>query len=479
MDIPTLFITFILSAMVIAITLSNWRYGLLAIIPIGLLQDVLRKLTPGVPSLYIVWSALLFAVVVLVVMSTCSLDKRLLWFNDQGLKNAFSLFFFLVLLQAINGLVRWGQPAVPVLGLLFYLGPVAALLTMIIYGRHPIWIHRFIMTYLWVMVPACLTVYLSLWFQSSIPVLREIGEFVGQRLVIYDVGKVLYSYAGLFRVGEIAAFHAATSAAFLIMLIMKKKQALPAQIGMAVLVALLIGAILLTGRRKMLMALSIFLVVQFFLSGFMRRGVSRAVVSFLVLGLTVSMAIGFLGTGQSSPYLQRGKTVFSSVEERVITAVDLLTWAVKRSDGIGLGAGVASQGARYAGVDNFKEVGGASESGIGYLAIELGLPGIAIVSWLIYYLLRTLWSKLRFVARLNDDLFLYASSFVSLLVANLATFSVATQLYGDFFVLIILGMIAGMLYATIYHAAILQKKQYQKKIGNAPSSIFRGKHAHC
>ena len=459
------YLVILFSAFVIGITLSNWRYGLLAVIPIGVLQDVLRKLTPGVPAYYILWSAALFALVVGTALSTSSLRVRLLWLDDQRLKKAFNLFFLVILLQVGNALIRWGNPAVPVFGLVFYFGPFVALLAVIVFAQHPVWIQRFIRVYLCVMVPACLTVYLSKWFQGSVPIFKELGEFTGQRLMIYDVGSVLYSYSGLFRVGEIAAFHAATCAALLTILILKKNQLTGARVLYSILVALLIGAIILTGRRKMLMVLSIFWVVQMFLLAYPRYGMSRFTLSLLFLGLIISAGIGMFDQGESSLYLQRGKTVFSSVQGRAETAFSLFTSALSRSDGIGLGAGIASQGARYAGINNSRAVGGSSESGIGLLAVELGIPGILVIGWLLYCMGTFLWRKLQFIAHVHQELYLYSASFSALLIANLAAFSVATQLYGDFFVLIILGAIGGMLYALIYHAVFLKYQVLQKRAG--------------
>jgi len=94
---------------------------------------------------------------------------------------------------------------------------------------------------------------------------------------------------------------------------MKKRGLGTRKIILAIFVALMIGVIILTGRRKMLMALSIFWVVQLFFYSVLRKGRSQIAVSLLILGLVVSTGIGFLGTSDSSVYLQRGSSVFSSV----------------------------------------------------------------------------------------------------------------------------------------------------------------------
>lgn len=443
------------SFMVALVTLWNWRYGFLCIIAVGVLQDVLRKLTPGVPAYYIVWSMALFGVIAVVALWKKQVGRlNQLWLGNQALQTVFILYFVLITLQIVHSLVRWSTPIVPLLGGIFYLAPFLALLIVLAYARDMIWVRRFIYTYLAIMVPVCLTVYLSLWFKDSVPVLRDVGEFIGRQLVIYDVGTVLYSYSGFLRVGEIAAFHAATSAAFLTIFIYESHRGVAYRVACAALIVLLVGAIVLTGRRKMLMALSIFWVLQFYLMTVLRKGTSRQAIVLLILGLPLSVGIGFLGgDGSFSLYLERGGSVFSSVGARAETAIMLFWSALDRSGGLGLGAGVASQGMRYTGVDLTRYVGGASESGIGYIALELGVPGIIVMVLFVIVIARVFWRKLKFVARVDEGLLVYAASFAALLVANMATFITATQLYGDYFVLIVLGIIAGCLYSSIYLAS--------------------------
>ena len=202
------------------------------------------------------------------------------------------------------------------------------------------------------------------------------------------------------------------------------------------------------------MALSIYWVLQFALLNILRTGFSRRMVVFAALGIAVTLGVGLVsGEGESSLYLTRGASVFGSVSERVETSVDLFQWALNRSSWLGLGAGVASQGMRYTEVDLFRYVGGSSESGIGLIAVELGLPGILVITWLGFNVARVLWARLRMIATVDDTLLIQAVSYLALLLANVATFATATQLYGDYFVLITLGVLAGGLYACIYRAS--------------------------
>ena len=132
-------------------------------------------------------------------------------------------------------------------------------------------ITTYLTAYVLIMVPAALTVYLSLEYSDQWPILRDIGSFVGGELIIYDQGAALESYAGIFRTGEIAAWHAATAAAFLIMLA-TRNPSLAFRIVAGLVVVALVGTIILTGRRKMLMALTIFVAAAVGAAGLLRTG---------------------------------------------------------------------------------------------------------------------------------------------------------------------------------------------------------------
>lgn len=441
-----------ITLVMIALAVGDWRKGLLAILVLGVLQDVFRKLTPGVPAYYLLWTTAMFGVVFAAAYARRAVrGLRPLYLRDARLKTAWSMFFVLVLAQAVHALARWGNPQVPMLGLLFYLGPVAALLLGAGYTRSERRIKTFLTAYVLIMAPAALTVYLSVDYGEQWPVLKDIGAFVGREMIIYDVGTALKSHPGLFRVGEIAAWHAATAAIFLIVLA-TRSPSLTFRILAGLLVVALVGAIVLTGRRKMLMALTIFLVAQWSLLALVRKGVTRQTVTLLVLGLLGSFALILLDpqerSSQPALYLERGVTVFEETGERFQTALDLLQSALVRSAGIGLGAGIAAQGTQYAG-DTSAAVGGAAEAGLGRIVIELGIPGALIILLLLYCLAWRLWRGFVILARVSDRLSYYAVSFAALLIANIVTFTVATQVYGDHYVLIVLGLVAGMLFALV------------------------------
>ncbi len=444
--------TLLISALQALVTSANWRKGLLFVLLIGVLQDPFRKLAPGIPAYYMLWAAALFGVVFFLAWSQRSLGRMgYLALGDRRLAFYGRLLLLLLLLHAVHAFLRWGSPVIPVLGMVFYMAPVIGLWVGMAYARSEVDIRRFLWFYALLYTMAVFTVYLSPDYKDIYPVLQEIGSFEGRELRIYDMGTVMYSYSGIFRVGETAAWHAATAAIFWIILAMRSPS-LAFRILVAVLVVALVGAIFLTGRRKMLMSLSLFIVLFSAILIFMRGGGGKVVVMMVILGVIGSFGLQLLEKDQhSSLYMQRGATVFSGVEERVGTSIKLFYSAINRAQGVGLGVGVASQGGRYAGGGR-PSVGGAGEAGIGQIVLEIGLLGLLLLVLLLWRLARRTWHLLLTLGNKNPSLQIYGAAFSAFILANVATYAVATQLYGDPFVLLMIGLTAGMLFRVLWES---------------------------
>ncbi len=434
----------ILSAAVAFLSLVDWRRGLLAVILIGVLQDVFRKLTPEAPAYYLIWSMSLYLLVAATAILSRSLPPvQAIYLGDRRVRSAWIVFVLIVIFQLINALIRWGNFAVPIFGALFYLGPPLAMLVSYGYASGERRLRQYLGFYALVLVPTCLTVFLSPPLQDAWPVLRDIGTFIGKELVIYDIGTALKSYSGVLRSGEISAWHAATAAIFLATLSLTSRGRARRLIA-GILIALLIGVIVLTGRRKMLMTLSIFFLMQWALTVWFRKGMTKIAILVVLVGTIASFSFSLLEpASENRLYVQRSTTVFGDAVGRLQLAIGLMQSAFDRSAGIGLGAGSAAQGGRYAGIDQSKLVGGSSESGLGMFMVELGVPGLLAALWLMIVISKNVLHNLRRLAALGSNLFLYQVSFLSLLFSNLMTFTVATQVYGDYFVLLTLGAVAG------------------------------------
>ena len=171
------------------------------------------------------------------------------------------------------------------------------------------------------------------------------------------------------------------------------------------------------------------------------------IVFVLWLGLGFLFPDGYSSDVQN--YLARGSSVYSGASERFFElGLGPIKWAINRVGWFGGGLGIASQGSQF--FHSVSIAGGSGEGGLGKVMVELGLPGLLVIMWLVIafsrYVLRCLsLVSQRFVQPGLMVMSLGASVF---LLVNIMTFSVATQVYGDIFVLLMLGLVTGVVFAT-------------------------------
>lgn len=425
------------------------RYSLMAMLVIGFSQDPFRKLVAGEPIIFIVMVGVVFGVMFLKTLNVVGLSRSaqpfIAWSDD--VRKPLVFFLMVLVLQFFHSFLRWGNPIVSLIGMISYLSPFLA----IIVGYYAIDrmadIRRFMKIYVLIGLLLAITVAMS-FSGIEFSIFREVGS----GLKIYDQGTVLRSYSGFMRTGEIAAWHLATSACFLIILYVTSSRK-PPVLMVAALVILFMLAITFTGRRKMLMLVTLFSFS--YLLGYLYYRKTLAIAYFLsgVSGLfLVWVAVQTLfPEGYSSDvqnYLARSSSVYSDASGRFLKlGLKPVSWALERVGLLGGGLGIASQGVQF--FQNTNIAGGSGEGGLGKVMVELGLPG----------LLATAWLMLAFARYINKALALSAQHFVSpyvmplilgfsvLLGVNVLTFTVATQVYGDIFILLMLGMMSGFVFA--------------------------------
>jgi peptidoglycan/LPS O-acetylase OafA/YrhL len=83
-----------------------------------------------------------------------------------------------------------------------------------------------------------------------------------------------------------------------------------------------------------------------------------------------------------------------------------------------------------------------------------------VLGWFGWALTRHLWAILKQVNRQSKPLSKIAFGLASFLVANVATFTVATQVYGDIFILLLVGTALGALLAM----PVLAERALQRRI---------------
>lgn len=445
------------------ISALRWRYAFLLCVVVALLQDPLRKITPGQPLYFNAFVGIVFAATFIgASMSGVRLGPNMIHGWRQDLNLPFLLFATLLAFQAIHSYVRWDNVYLPLIGSIFYVAPILA-----ITFSHQLAVRigtagvmRWIWFYVICLVPWLIGIYLE---SSGIrsPVLGEVG--VGQ--IIYNVGAPTKANAGFFRAAEVAAWHVATTSIFLFMALNGRRLSIPKTALVIVAVIFLVSVGLLTGRRKMLVQVVVFASVYFFLVSWFIRGRAKLAVVVALIGVVAfgtvlasfspdpgEMSVdAVLGPSANDTkfdaWQARGFSVFADIPDRfrslgylpVIDAVYRFGWW-----GGGLGAG--AQGSQYFG-GGMQKFGGATEGGLGKITLDVGVPGLVIFLWLLATFARLVWFRLKALSLASKKHANLAFGLVAFLISNLAAFSVATQVFGDVYILLTIGWSIGILLA--------------------------------
>ncbi len=289
-------------------------------------------------------------------------------------------------------MISTGNPVLAGLGLLSYLSPLVALFLGQRFARTARDVGRWQKVYLFGALAVGASILLSfLGFSSAL--FESIGE-----TTVYGHGGRVEMVSGLLRSSETAAWHAATAACLVVIWSVARRKTRAFWFGAATTLGLLL-AVVLTGRRKTLGEVLLFLVVFGLLLARTRVGASRLFRIAAGLAFGAALAVVILtsgsGTGAWNPYLERSYSVIEDAPDRLQSmALANLVWVVERNGFLGRGAGTGAQGAQYfgGGVDL---VGWSAEGGLGRITAELGVPGLLVALWLSLAIARRLWRVAR------------------------------------------------------------------------------------
>jgi hypothetical protein len=480
MPIITIIITAVLVLSAAAAVVRDWRLFLFAAVPVALLQDPIRKLVPGQPVIYVVLVGVIIAAaaVVATLCGTPPLPRNIRGWR-RNLARPFSMFVALVALQGLHGMMTFGNPIIPAIGALSYLLPFVALglVYQVVIRGGPTMLMNFLRFYVACVLPFLFTIALQFAGYDW----GVLGE-VGWGLRIYDQGTVMTAYSGLFRSSELAAWHAATCACFLIIFAMAGRPTVAKALWTAVLLLVVVGLGMVTGRRKFLIEIIVFAsaYATFFL--YFGRGMSMLTLISAAVG-----CIGFISFIQLMPderglslldsrdesyehasyeaYLERSKTVFGAIPERVTDfGLAPVGWAYNEYGLFGAGLGAGAQGVAHFGAASAS----AAEGGLGKVFVELGAPGLVIVFWFGISLVRYIWLILNLI-RQHSFLSRMAFGLASFLIANIAAFIVSTQVYSDLFVLLLIGFAIGALLAM---PVLLERSLQQRMLSLTPKAAM-------
>jgi hypothetical protein len=458
----------------VVLALFDWRKGLFAMIIIAFLQDPARKIEVDRPVYFTLLVGAVFTAAYIGAQTRTRFTPGQIPGWKHFLRTPFLLVLVLLVAEAARALVLYGNPIIVGIGALSYLAPLPALLA----GYHfalkrgragiELWLKWYLVAAL-IVLPTILLEYMGFdW-----PVLGDVGE----GFLMFQEDAILTAHSGFFRASEIAAWHVSTAVSLLLLLSSLRRISTKRIVAVVAIIAALLAIGVLTGRRKIFVEITLFISIYVSLLSFFGKGGARiaigaiaaGILSYVAVTLFVDDQVSMLGDARYQRYAERSASVRYDLSSRFFgLGLDPVRWAIQGFGWLGGGLGVASQGSQHYG-GGAAVFGGAGEGGLGKITAELGLPGLALALWLGIAGMRYGWHVLVFVSRRSAPVARLAYGLAAFLIANLAVFFVATQLFGDLFILLVLGLMAGFFLAT----PILAEREQRAKSARArpvPSS---------
>lgn len=434
-----------LGALFIVICFFDWRLGLFLTLLIGFAQDPLRKLIPGEPVLFVVlFIPFAMATIVGFMRGGGRISLAHFFAFHPSTRIPISLLIVVVLVGMGVTSIKTSNIVIPTIGGLAYFVPLAGVLFFYHYVRSELDIIRLFQVYILLASIMGTGIYLSVWGLDW-----AILESIGEGLYIYPQSGGIYKLpSGLFRAPEVAAWHVTTAMCLLIVLIVSRRWRLG--IVVAVLLGLfLLGGSFLTGRRKMIIEILIFITVYGALLAYFGRGAKKLSTFLLSAGLSLFALDNLIWPLEQQagfqPIIDRSSTLFEEVWSRFkLMTLESFKWVIYQHGYFGTGAGMASQGAQHFGGGSAL-VGGSGEGGVAKVFAELGVIGLLMFLWVMVALGAAMWRSISNAAKQVGDSSVVSLTLglCSLMVANFAVYVSAAQVFGDPFILLMLGMMLG------------------------------------
>lgn len=425
------------------VAVSNWRWGVLAAVVVGLLQDPLRKLIPGTPGFMAMASVPVWLAVFAAAIFQRSLQlhpflnqfprlgQRILWFAG-----------YLVLPALISATYGPGSWQITLLGVMIYGCAFLALIAGWRYAVDDAMLNRFLCGY--ALVASFMLIGGPIEYFGGAAAWPAVGtEALGHVWVTHRTGAAVYMMAGFFRGPDVMGWHAAL--VFMIGIVMAMRTRGPARIFWMGIAVWGILNIWLCGRRKMLSMVPVFLGCYMFLM-FKYRDARRFVP---VVGL-ILMTSGLGWYGISSLFYTEEiqefyLTTLHEADDQIRRhGYDSVIATVNQAGFLGYGLGMGQQGTHHLKVAKPRMW---QESGPTKIVAELGVPGSVLFVALIVSLGITAVQVVRMSAQ--DTFFPVTAGIFSILVANMTSAIVSAQIYGDPLVALLLSVMTGMLLSGI------------------------------
>ncbi|MEI7732784.1 MAG: hypothetical protein WCO56_24645 [Verrucomicrobiota bacterium] len=423
-------------------TFSNWRHGIYWMVAIAMMQDPMRKMTPGVPALLVLSIMPIWMTMILKMLG--SERNPLIRFKacHARMLTFIGLFLLALVPSAVQSFsLGFAGLQLAIMGGFSYIGSLLSLLAGYYFIRHPTDLDRLLKFY-------CIGTGILL-----IGGLLEAGGItpswaaVGTKAMDMDwtrgwVGGSLNLRAGFYRSPDIMGWHAA--AACLLAFLLASNRVGAGRVFWLGMAAWASVSVMLCGRRKAFMMLPVFALTFIWINF---RGKARIAQTLGVL--LVALLFGTVLYGQMASSADTEEYYFKQTSQdfqtRVLDyVVDSIVGTFEQQGFWGAGLGTATQGAHHV---VQAESSGASrsrmwqEGGLDRILGELGLIGFACAAGFGILVL----SKILLVSRSYRDspnrMQVTLGAFV---VANAANFVLSHQVFGDPFISTFFAFLTGV-----------------------------------
>ena len=409
---------------------------------VGLLQDTVRKLTPGIPPIFVLSTLPVWFAIAINIFSS---EKTFLTlFSGTYMTFVSSIRMFAIMLipgvivMLMQGLQLW---KVALLGAFGYLAPIFCIIVGCIFSQNMKQLVRLLTFYCFfvsLMLSGTLMEYMNIFPDWQI-IGTDAMKMVWVKYVSY--GHTIYMKAGFFRSPDIMGWHGSMMAMISLSMFFSKLSKIPRWIWLMLVVWGVI-CIVISGRYKMI-AMPMVWAISYSIIIFFYQGVGR-VAGLAIVGILVIVGMNFvsnrIGLGGSDYTLYAKSSGSYSVNRVDHHAVGAVVGTYKQAGFWGNGLGSATQGVRHTGV-KFKK--GWQEGGLSKIMGELGVLGMFFLLLLFRHLFGSLISNFRRDPDSNSSFSALRAGLFSIVVANGAAFVISAQVYSDLFVLSIISMCIG------------------------------------
>lgn len=427
-----------------AYALVDWRRAWLLVMVCGIIQDPVRKLSAGSP----VWIS--FAVVALYASIVFAARNEMRAYAAEftrrfkSISTGITTFIVLLLIAALNGLVTYGfdkWPA-PAISFVTYVIPMIAALLGYTWLQREEMILRFFRIYAAITSVALIgTVFEYMRVQS-----RMLGlvSFEGD-YIRHLPGIQVRMLSGIYRSPDVMAWHAGMLTAIGVAMVLRaglRRQMLiwSAAAGWGFFNCMI------AGRRKAIYFVIIFCVM--FLWRYVRRVRPSQAFASLGLLLILGLVVNYLSSGEgTSVYTRSAVASRGELGQRFEGGV---MQTFREVGYMGAGLGTATQGVHHLLGSNSI---GWQEGGLGKVAIEVGLPGLIALFFMVIIVGRMLLILTSIDDVPGSSQFLRVFLF-ALVSANIAGFIGSAQVYND----AVLALTAGFLVGGLFASGVLDER---------------------